>query len=298
MHARYLGSLFLPVFALVACSSSSNSAVGGGAAAKDAFSASPTASLTKDNGAAAFSKTKAQQEQGSQASAANPLGGAGASTSKAFGSLHLAALEPLGGATLDDCPDVKADKDDGSCACPGGGSIDYSVPNLKALKAGPAPDGEVSMTIVAKGCKEDSGTMDGKLVMVESKKPIIDKSKWGGAPPAQGGADLGVNLLFQADNLAIGDAKAMSFTYLQQDGEMCFKPDAGSDGYYYMCLSLAANPDAFLVVYAKNGRFTCGFDGACTNGKDKVDIGQLTGSPSGDDAGLPADDGGDHDAGP
>ncbi|MBX3259836.1 MAG: hypothetical protein KF782_09095 [Labilithrix sp.] len=286
-RSNALVSVLLSTGLVVACSSNDGeSAAASAAAAKRAMSAPATSPLTKSNGKKAYATSRSQESSG----ALNPFGGgsSGSGTSSSTRSLAIRSVGVLsGGAEAGTCADILDDKAEGTCPCDGGGELDYAVSDLAAIKAG-ALDGEVSMTFVMKGCSIDGKKLDGKMTMIQSSRPIIDKRLWTSASSSPDGDDAPagaagseLNLLWSAESLTDG-SETHDFALLMQDGETCLKPGV-DDGFYYVCIGGGG-----VAIHAKNGSFVCDFEeGECSGDAETGKI-LLEGS---DDAGG-SDDGG------
>jgi hypothetical protein len=240
-------------------------------AAKARFTAGPTAVLTKSNGALALSETKRQESSGAGALKGNPLGGGsdGSSTkSLAIRSLRILGDEPPVTETgpsdpAASCPDIVADKDKGTCACPGGGKLTYDVPNLKALKAkGDSLPEEIDLALSYQACVMENTKYDGSMGILMSKKSVVKVgSKTATAAPAAGG----MNMLIVADELTIGGEK-LDFAFAMDGGQFYYAPSVDEKGGYVLS-ELSATGET--KVHAKNGTFDCKVEsdgeGECKN---------------------------------
>ncbi|MBX3200445.1 MAG: hypothetical protein KF894_20075 [Labilithrix sp.] len=286
-----LVSALLSTGLVVACSSNDGeSAAESAAAVKRAMSAPATTALTKSNGNKAFATSQSQESSG----ALNPFGGgssgSGSSSTRSLATRSVRIL--AGGAEAGTCADILDDKTEGTCPCDGGGELDYAVSDLEAIKAG-SLNGELSMTFVMKGCSIDGKKIDGKMTMIQSSKPIIDKRLWASASSstsddaAPGATSSELNMLWAAENLTDG-SETQSFALLMQDGETCLKPTV-DDGFYYVCIGGGS-----VGIHAKNGSFVCDFEkGECSGDGETGKI-LLDGSDDADskDAGAGRADGG------
>ncbi|MBX3231267.1 MAG: hypothetical protein KIT84_10020 [Labilithrix sp.] len=239
------------------------SARAGAASAKRAMSEPATAALTKENGAGAHATSSKQRSAGGF----NPLGGGGATSTPGVGtralalrSIHLLSDEPA-----TDCPDIEAGKDEGTCPCEGSGDVSYAISDLEAVKAQKL-EGELTMSFVFRDCRLGDSTLDGRMTMIQSKDPIVDKSTWTGGKsakaPKASSSSFGPNLLWSAEGLRSG-GETLDFSMLVQDGETCLRPPVDG-GFYYVCLGDGVR------VYAENGVFECDFaKGACVDESGK-----------------------------
>lgn len=256
---------------VVACSSDDNSASGGASQAKSSMSQTATAELTKSNGSSAFKSANTQKSSGGF----SPFGGSsgGSATSSTAKALAIRTIRPLAEGGASGCADIDANKEAGSCSCPGGGSVDYAISDIAAMK-GENFEGEINMSFSFSQCKDDDQTLDGKMVMIQSKKTIIDKASWlpAGAPKAESLGDgtsmmpNGMNLLWSAEQLSNGK-ETLDFSLLIQDGETCMRPPADG-GFFYLCIGAKG-----FAIYAKNGAFSCDFaKGECTGSEETAKI--------------------------
>lgn len=274
-----VGVAIVGFLGIVGCGSSedaSGGAKGASAttsAARARFTSGPTATLTKANGSRALSETKRQGASGAGALKGNPLGGSDGSSTKSLAtrSLHILGGDepPLTEAGASSsvgstCADIAADKDKGSCACPGGGKLAYDVPNLKALKAQSAslPD-EIDMALTYQACVMEGTKYDGSLGILMSKKSVVkvDSKESSAASPAAGG----MNMLIVANDLTIGGDK-LDFAFAMEGGQFYYAPSVDDKGGYVLS-ELSFSGDT--KVHAKNGTFDCKVDsggaGECTN---------------------------------
>ena len=273
-----VGVAIVSFLGAVGCSSSDDASGGAkgvsanSSAARARFTSGPTATLTKANGSRALSETKRQGASGAGAMKGNPLGGSGGSSPK---SLATRSLRILGGeeptvtetgasdAVGSTCADITAEKDKGTCACPGGGKLAYDVPNLKALKAQTSalPD-EIEMALTYQACVMESTKYDGSLGILISKKSVVKvDAKASSAASAAGGT----NMLIVANDLTIGGDK-LDFAFAMDGGQFYYAPSVDDKGGYVLSeLSFSGA----TKVHAKNGTFDCKVDsggaGECTN---------------------------------
>jgi hypothetical protein len=107
------------------------------------------------------------------------------------------------------------------------------------------------------------------MTIIQSSRPIVDKSTWTGAPvgdaaPPPAGREM--NVLWSAEKLSDG-TDTLDFALLVQDDETCLKPSVDG-GFYYVCFGPRK-----ISVHAKNGTFSCDFDrGECTGDDDEEKI--------------------------
>ena len=192
---------------LVGCGSSKSSSASGPAGAPDfaalkATLTTPTGTLqpgSEGTVAGGFSKQSTASTDGS------PFGGSSASPKSLQGQLALESLHTLSGPSS--CPGLDQGGT-GTCACPGGGSLDYNVPvggfgSLSGKnKSGPV---DITLGLTANSCVDESGgSFNGKffvnakstkadnsdLVLVES----IHLAITGGKKPGQYDVDLLLDL--------------------------------------------------------------------------------------------------------
>jgi hypothetical protein len=288
------------VAALGACSSTSTTDAAGAvsgqtSAARARFAGGPTALFTTANGARALSETKRQQTSGADAMKGNPLGGSGSGVTTAsigIRSLRILDVDAGGAGASASCADIAAGKDKGSCACPGGGTVAYDVPNLKALQAqsqGAALPDEISIAFTYQACSMEQKTYGGAMSMLLSKKSVVNV---GGGAPATPATPAGLNMLVVASELTIDDQK-LDFAFAMDGGQFYYAPSVDDQGGYVLTeLSFSGG----TKVHAKNGTFDCsGVDdtgaGQCTSDTGEtvpVGSGGGNGTP-GDDAGLGSD---------
>ncbi|CAN5915897.1 hypothetical protein BH11MYX4_BH11MYX4_54010 [soil metagenome] len=304
---KNIGLVFVAILGAVGCSSSDDASGARGvsattSAARARFTSGATATLTKANGSRALSETKRQGSSGASALKGNPLGGSsdGSSTkSLATRSLHILgagdlSLAEAGGSSSvgSTCADITAEKDKGSCDCPGGGKLAYDVPNLKALQTQSAsvPE-EVDMALTYQACVMDGTKYDGSLGILMSKKSVVkvDAKESSAGAPAAGG----MNMLIVANDLSIGGEK-LDFAFAMDGGRFYYAPSVDDKGGYVLS-ELSFSGDT--KVHAKNGTFDCTVDadgvGECKNESSgetiAVEPGAATGSSDGADAPAPTE---------
>jgi hypothetical protein len=294
-----VGVLMVGLVTVVGCGSSD----GGGSDAKSTgskssaararFASGPTASLTKENGLRVLTETKRQQASGGEAMKGNPLGGgSGGTQTRSLGIRSVGVLAggaDTSGDAASTCADIAADKEKGTCACPGGGKLAYDVPNLKALKqasTGSLPE-EIDIAFTYDACVMDTTKYDGSLAMLLSKKSVVKVDSKSDAPA--GAASEGMNMLIVANDLVIGSEK-LDFAFALDGGRFFYAPSVDEKGGYVLSeLSFTGE----TRVHAKNGTYECKAD-ACTSedGKDTIPIaGGGSSSSSGSSSGGGASDG-------
>ena len=299
-----VGMAIVGILGAVGCSSSDDASGARGVsastnAARARFTSGATATLTKANGSRALSETKRQGSSGASALKGNPLGGSSAGTSTkslATRSLHILggedpSLTEAGGSSAvgSTCADITAEKDKGSCDCPGGGKLAYDVPNLKALQTqGASLPEEVDMALTYQACVMDGTKYDGSLGILMSKKSVVKvDSKESSAAAAAGG----MNMLIVANDLSIGGEK-LDFAFAMDGGQFYYAPSVDDKGGYVLS-ELSFSGDT--KVHAKNGTFDCKVEadgaGECKNESSgetiPVEPGAATGSSDGADASAP-----------
>ena len=304
---KNIGLVFVAILGAVGCSSSDDASSARGvsattSAARARFTSGATATLTKANGSRALSETKRQGSSGASALKGNPLGGSadGSSTkSLATRSLRILggedpSLTEAGGSSAvgSTCADITAEKDKGSCDCPGGGKLAYDVPNLKALQTQSAslPE-EVDMALTYQACVMDGTKYDGSLGILMSKKSVVkvDAKESSAGAPAAGG----MNMLIVANDLSIGGEK-LDFAFAMDGGQFYYAPSVDDKGGYVLS-ELSFSGDT--KVHAKNGTFDCKVDadgaGECKNESSgetiAVEPGAATGGSEGADASAPTE---------
>ncbi len=302
-----LGVAVAGVMAVGGCSSTSSNGGGVGgtsvqtSAARARFAGGPTASFTAANGSRALSETKRQQTSGADAMKSNPIGGGSGTTTTrglAFRSLGILDVDAGGGGSSSpsSCADIAAGKDKGTCACTGGGSLAYDVPNLKALtsqaQGGVMPD-EISISLTYQACSMDGKAYGGAMSMLMSKKSVVNVGTPvpSGVPSGAGGAG-GLNMLIVANDLTI-DSQKLDFAFAMEGGVFYYAPSVDDKGAFVLSeLSFTGG----TKIHAKNGTFDCATDGSgaqqCTSDTGEtipVDPGTGGGTVPADDAGLGGD---------
>lgn len=292
-----VGVAIVSFLGVVGCGSSDDASGGAkGASAKTSaararFTSGPTATLTKANGSRALSETKRQGASGAGAMKGNPLGGSsGGSSTKSLATRSLRILgadeAPVTETGASDsvastCPDIVAEKDKGSCACPGGGKLAYDVPNLKALKQATALPDEIEMALTYQACVMESTKYDGSLGILMSKKSVVkvDSKESSAASPAAGA----LNMLIVANDLTIGSDK-LDFAFAMDGGQFHYAPSVDDKGAYVLSeLSFTGG----TKVHAKNGTFDCKVDsggaGECKNESngETIPVAPEAGAPTG-----------------
>lgn len=225
---------------------SGDRALSEGEAATSSFSQKATADLTAANGRTGLAARDRDAADG--------------------GFQPFTGVLPLAEGDATGCADIDEGKSSGSCACRAGGSLDYATSDIQALRA-QRPGSNLYLAVDYKDCKSDLDALTGKLVVVQSDKPIIDHAAWLAAqvPPARSadesssGATAGSpSQLWHAENLRTtsledGTAQTLSLAILRQDGEVCLRTSVDG-GSYYVC---RGGDSTRFVVHAKNGSFTC-----------------------------------------
>ncbi len=278
MRMLGMGSLFVVLsLSAIGCADEESSATRAreevqGARAK--FDAGPTASLSKSNGSLAVSETRKQDASGKGALKGSPLGGGGGASAKSIG---IRALRVLAADTEASCADVDAGKDKGTCACPGGGSLSYDIPNLAAMSAASTLPDELDMALSYDACVLDGQRYSGSLAMLLSKKSVVDVKSASGASGSAAGtsAEGSMNMLVVAKDLSFG-GDTSSFAFALDNGRFFYAPEVDAQGGYVLTeLSLTGK----MKVHAKNGTFDCDVDtkgqGACKSedGKQTIPVG-------------------------
>lgn len=266
-------------------------------AARNRFNGGPTASLDGATGTRALKETKSQRTSGDAAMKANPLGGGGSGSvdpqsARGVGLRSVRILAEDG--AIAKCADIEAGKDSGSCECPGGGSLSYDIPNLKAMMSQEKPEGEVSVAFAYDKCVLDGTTHDGSLAMLLSDKSVVKvpeaKSSSGeSSDEAPAVAVSGaMNMLVVADGLKVGD-ETLDFAFAFDQGRFFYAPEVDDKGGYVLTeLDLTASSTG-TRVHAKNGTFTCDEStGTCT-GEDGKEI-ELEGGATAPSSDEPTDE--------
>lgn len=243
---------------VVGCGSSDDGNEGGAAkvstsAARARFGSGPTAKLTAGNAARVLSESERQQKSGSGAMSGNAVGGLGGgsgTSTKSIGIRAVRILEADAESAVASCPDIAAEKEKGSCKCEGGGSFDYTIPNLKALNAASEAElanSEIEVSFTYQACVESGKKKSGTMGMLLTKKSVVKVSE----PTTSAGS--GLNMLIVANELSL-DAEKLDFAFAMEGGKFFYAPSVDEAGAYVLT---ELTFDGSTKVHAQNGTFEC-----------------------------------------
>jgi hypothetical protein len=249
--------------ALVAC---------GGPSTDDAVDRlkNPSGSFTKDNGNTAVTNFNTDKKSSSFSSGASKSGGG---VNAKFAKAALVAVQRQSGLRL--LEDVSAGADlkcdaggssSVSCTCAGGGSAELSVEQNGTAGGS---DFEIKIDGSYSNCKMGDVTMDAKMAMVLSSKPIVEAKKIGQSKASAGGGlsgGLSFNTLV-AINGTITDAsgaKEVKVAMVTQ-GTAIWISVTVPDGSVTMGLDGTAievkAKDRTVICDVTSGKFSCKVDG-------------------------------------
>ncbi len=246
------------------CSSADKGGVAASSSEALATIQNPTGTFDKNNGSQAFAGYKSNKR--SSSGVASSGGGGGSSA----GGTTAQSIKFLANQT-GNCNQNQA------CACPGGGTVTAAVERT---------NDRVELSLEMSACVFESGdSFDGKALLVQSQKGLIDDSKLPATARVSSADGTSSLLAMDGDATVAGKAQHVKLVLLEQHGWVYLSVEVPSGS-----LVIGVGADGTAVVKAKDTSWTCassskGYscksDGGLTDDAVEVEAGEVASASAG-----------------
>ena len=220
---------FVALSSVVGCSSTDKGGVAASSSEALASIQTPTGTFDKTNGSQAFAGYQKNKQSSSGVASTGGASSAGGTTAQ---SIKFLANQ------TGNCSQNQA------CACPGGGTV---------TAAATRTNDRVELSLDMSACVFENGNaFDGRALLVQSQKPLIDDSKLP-KTAISSSADGEANLLAMEGDATVGKQKEhVKLVYLEQHGWQYLSVDVPSGS-----LVIGLGADGTAIVKAKDKTWTC-----------------------------------------